>query len=307
MKNPFLKRLYLFNRNGTHWGIDYCFEPSDKLNSLFEGLKAHQQLSFVPTPEGGIDWKIVEDEPPGWRLHVGSRVVYLLVESTTPRPPREAVALAGKLHLQLLAMRLYNCQHNDILEYWRKPDDEFNRAEDYAAAGALDRSIYLAELIKVHCPAARSALEVGCNIGRNLNHLHERLDFEVAGIEISGHALELLKTTYPSIADAELYEGDAAERISEIADHRYDLVYSMAVLMHIHPDAPASLWENIVRVAGRYIITIENESLNSDRNWVRNYEEVFGPFGAIQIHTEIPTIPAFGGYRTRIFSVSHRT
>ncbi len=305
MANAILAEFYRFEANGIHNDIVYPFEPSAQLRDVLASLTEDQRLYFELSPNGGFLGKAVKGSPPGWRVHIGGIPVYVLIESE-PLAPQAALNLATNIHAQLLSMRLYQCKHDDILEYWAKPDDDLNRAEDYASTATLSRSVYLANLIRTHCSSVTSALEVGCNIGRNLNYLHEHLGMEVAGLEISAHALHLLKSTYPSIAGSTLYEGDAAVRIGEISDGRYDVVFSMAVLMHIHPDAPSSLWENIVRVAGHRIVTIENESLGSDRNWVRNYEEVFAPLGATQIHTELPPddLVEFNGYVTRVFAVS---
>ncbi len=305
MANPLLDEFYRFNKNGIYQDIAYPFEASAQLRAVLASLSENQQLCFVLTASGSLQGTVVVGNPPGWRVLVNGTPIYLLLEVES-MSAQERETLAANIHSQLLATRLYYGRRLDILEYWRKPDDEFNRPELYASDDALERSAYLARLIQTHCPSVRSALEVGCNIGRNLNYLHSQLGLEVAALEISAHALELLKATYPGIANIALYDGDAAVRIAEIGNDRYDLVYSMAVLMHMHPDSPASLWEDIARVANTHVITIENESMGSDRNWVRNYEAVFTALGLKQIHAETPpeNLSEFGGYVTRIFATS---
>ncbi len=154
------------------------------------------------------------------------------------------------------------------------------------------------------CGTVTSALELGCNVGRNLNCLRQELGINVAGIEISEKALSLMKDSYPALQDCKTYVGDMNNVITEIAENSYDLVYSMAVLMHLHPATPVSFWSQVVRVASKYIITIENESGSSNRNWIRNYKEIFEGCGARQIYEENNSVIS-DAYVMRIFRCDH--
>ena len=52
-------------------------------------------------------------------------------------------------------------------------------------------------------------------------------------------------------------------------------MFTYSVLEHIHPDIEETVFENMVRLAGRYIITIEEESITTDRHFGRDYARVF--------------------------------
>ena len=73
--------------------------------------------------------------------------------------------------------------------------------------------------------------------------------------------------------------------------------------MHLHPETTNAFWQEIVRVAGRYIITIENESGFSVRFWARNYRSAFESLGAGQVHEESVQVDKdTGGYIARVFN-----
>lgn len=193
----------------------------------------------------------------------------------------------------------------EVLEYWGKPDDVFNKAEDYAKESEFGKSVYLQNIIQKYCDNIVSALEIGCNVGRNLYFLNTNLNIEVSGIEISKHALSLLPGYYPTLQKIKLWQGNVVEIIPAIPDNYADVVFSMAVLMHLHPTTPDSFWEHVVRIAGKYIITIENEHGGSERNWRRDYQGLLEKHGVRQIHAEDPqthaSLPDLTGYTTRVF------
>jgi len=49
----------------------------------------------------------------------------------------------------------------------------------------------------MHIPQNGKILEIGCNVGRNLNHLYENGFKQLTGIEISENAINALKRMYP--------------------------------------------------------------------------------------------------------------
>lgn len=100
----------------------------------------------------------------------------------------------------------------------------------------------------------QSALEVGCNRGRNLVALTELLgeDSDVVGIEPNRYALELARAFSPKTG---VLRGCASDL--PFGSSHFDLVITAGVLIHIAIDnLPAALRE-IHRVSRRYILAVE--------------------------------------------------
>lgn len=189
--------------------------------------------------------------------------------------------------------------HEQVREYWRSPPDPGNAPEDYATA-SLRSSKHLRELIEQAGVSPSAAiLEVGCNAGRNLAYLHRQGWTNLAGIDISEQALAVARETFPELADAELICGSLEDVLPAIGDGQFDLVFAMAVLEHVHYDADHVL-DHVARVAGSWLITIENEIGASSRHFPRNYRKEFESRGWRQV-TEMPTVGINYTFTSRIF------
>jgi SAM-dependent methyltransferase len=162
-----------------------------------------------------------------------------------------------------------------------------NQPEDYVRPklGGTLRSDFLLSLVRSHSPTEPSILEIGCNVGRNLAHLHSAGFRNLAGVEINPRAIELLRREFPELAaDADLYIGAAEEQLPRFDDRSFTVVFTMAVLVHIHPESE-SIFAEIERIAADTLIVIEDE-LNdySQRHFQRNYRDVFeGELGLRQV------------------------
>jgi pseudaminic acid biosynthesis-associated methylase len=101
---------------------------------------------------------------------------------------------------------------------------------------------------------ARSALEVGCNLGGNLKWIAGVLGPEnVAGVDVNEGALNLLQERVPGI-DARLASGAQLP----FDDAGFDLVFTMGVLIHQHPETQLEpMMREIVRCSGRYVLAGE--------------------------------------------------
>lgn len=126
-------------------------------------------------------------------------------------------------------------------------------------------------------------LEIGCNAGRNLNHLFQAGFSDLSGIEINERAVQLLKQSFPEMADhTAIYNAPVEESICQFGDGEFDIVFTMAVLEHIHRDS-TWIFPEIVRIAKDYLVTIEDERGLSARHFPRNYKRVFESLGMKQI------------------------
>jgi SAM-dependent methyltransferase len=165
---------------------------------------------------------------------------------------------------------------NELYQYWLNPPAE-NTPAHYLKKKS---SPFLVGLVREFLPDTRSRiLEIGCNVGRNLNHLWNAKYMNLSGIEINPEAVRWMKKKYPSMTPS-ITVGAVEDCIDLIPMH--DLIFSMAVFCHIHPDS-SFIFKKIAERAGRFIITIEDEHNNSTRHTARNYKCVFGAFGFTQI------------------------
>ncbi|MBU1196534.1 MAG: class I SAM-dependent methyltransferase [Proteobacteria bacterium] len=277
----------------------YNFQACDKFKEIFDQCPGHK--SFLIDID--INNKIilcVTDNSDGVRIKIGDKYLYI-----KKGPVYNEDILRNDIYpifIQLLYLGVIFPSNKDILSYWEKPEDDLNGAECYAAEDQLVKSKYLGDIIEKYCKNVASAFEIGCNIGRNINYLKTKMGLSVGAIEISKYAIEQMKIKYDALADADIYIGNAPEVIKKVPNQAYDIVYSMAVLMHIHPDVKEDFWENIVRISNKYLITIENELRSSERNWHRNYEQIFTELGLKSIYSEtLGHEQLLFGYQVRIF------
>jgi SAM-dependent methyltransferase len=170
---------------------------------------------------------------------------------------------------------------NAIQQYWRHPWDDANSPVAYLEGAA--RSQFLVELVKKYAKPNARILEIGCNVGRNLNYLFLAGFKDLSGVEISESAVQLLKQSFPEMAGhSNVYNEPIEERIRHFGDDEFSIVFTMAVLEHI-PTESEWVFPEIVRIAKGRIITIEDEGGKSWRHFPRNYRQVFETLGMRQI------------------------
>jgi len=114
-------------------------------------------------------------------------------------------------------------------------------------------------IINMLCPfitEESSILEIGCNTGRNLNHLWQAGYRNLRGMEISDHAAKRLRIEYPCLAMIPVEIGPAEQSIQKCDSKSVDVVFTMAVLEQLHPDSRC-LFKEMARVARKYVLAIE--------------------------------------------------
>lgn len=204
----------------------------------------------------------------------------------TPQPP----ATPRALPLQDMDPQ------EDLHAFWRQPAPHGNVPRTYI--GPVQRSKVLLQLL-ADLPQDARILEVGCNVGRNLAYLYDHGYTSLQGIEINPHAVELLRETYPQLADVPVHVGPAEEILPELPADSFDLVYTMAVIEHIHPDASA-VFDEMVRV-GSSILAIEPAGRRSHRQYPHDVPEIFRARGMRMVSsrpmTEFPELQRDRGLR----------
>jgi len=170
---------------------------------------------------------------------------------------------------------------NELRTYWKHPWNSSNLPEGYLEG--KERSLFLVELLKRYADSQSVILEVGCNVGRNLNYLFLAGFKKLVGVEISKDAIRLLKQSFPELAKyAKIYNMPVEEIITEFEDGAFDIVFTMAVLEHIHPDSEF-IFSEMARITKRFLVSIEDEQGVSWRHFPRNYKRVFESLGLEQV------------------------
>ena len=157
-----------------------------------------------------------------------------------------------------------------LRKFWTQPEPQGNVPRTYL--NPVWRSKALLELVS-DLPADARILEVGCNVGRNLAYLHDHGYPDVTGIEINPHAVELLRESFPQLAERPVHVGPAGDILPGLPDDSFDLVFTMAVIEHIHPDE-SHIFDEMVRVS-RDVLSIEPRSRLSHRQFPHDVVEIF--------------------------------
>ena len=205
-------------------------------------------------------------------------------------------ALRLKKRLRLRKPTVRQLSLDEAHRYWQAPPAHENQPQNYILGRngrASERSHYLTALIASESSTTDSILEIGCNVGRNLNVLYERGFHNLSGIEINTKALALLKQTHPGLADVlKTYEGTVEEWIGRFTDSQFDVVFTMAVLQHIHYESDF-IFKEIARITKKRLIVMENEVHEADRNFPRNYKKVFESVDMVQVMQDdrVPALP----------------
>ncbi|MFC7141869.1 class I SAM-dependent methyltransferase [Halosimplex aquaticum] len=161
---------------------------------------------------------------------------------------------------------------NDVRNQWEDRSGEYS-PEYYAYYGPDETSESVRELLDRHVARDASVLELGCSSGRHLAHLLDGGFDDLAGIELNEDAFDVMAEQYPDLRESGTFYADAIESVvGDFADDRFDAVYSVQTLQHIHPDAEW-VFEEIARVTGELLVTVEIEEEAPDAERVENDDD----------------------------------
>ena len=186
-----------------------------------------------------------------------------------------------------------------VLQGWHDRSGEYS-PDYYAYYGPNETSELINDRLDAVVDPDAAILELGCSSGRHLAHLHDHGYQNLWGIDINGDALDVMRQTYPDLASAGTFHFDAIENvITDFDDGQFDVVFSVETLQHIHQDN-AWVFEEVARVAGDLLITVELERddgrasvgppvtyVNDDFPlYYRNWRHIFTDLGFVEKESE---------------------
>ena len=158
-----------------------------------------------------------------------------------------------------------------VQEFWKNPNYA-NLPEKYLEG--KERTDFLVGKIQENFSTDASILEIGCNVGRNLHGLFSAGYKKLHGIEINENAIIEMQKHFPKMAESiKIYNLPAEYAILNIPANSIDVIFTMAVLEHIH-DESDFIFQRMKEVAKKAIVTIEDEVKASERHEPRNYSEI---------------------------------
>lgn len=188
-----------------------------------------------------------------------------------------------------------------LLDFWRQPTPDGNWPTSFVFP--TWRSEILSRLVgEIPLGPACRIMEVGCNCGRNLAHLMDKGYTNLEGVEISPYAVELLRGTYPQLAGTPIHVG-AAEDVLPTRVGPYDLIFTMAVLEHIHPESTV-VFDEMARLADTILAIEPAYGHTSTRQHPHDLQAIFEERGMVLTSTESlnGTHPDFADYAAWVFT-----
>ena len=147
----------------------------------------------------------------------------------------------------------------------------------------ISNTVLFARILQ-RAPQVKSIVELGCNIGLNLQALHRiNKDFVLRGHEINRAAAQKAR----ELGIADIVEGTILDPLP--AGKQYDLAFTKGVLIHINPEQLGKVYDNLYQLSSRYILVVEyynptpvvvNYRGNADRLFKRDFAgEMIDKFG----------------------------
>jgi len=184
-----------------------------------------------------------------------------------------------------------------VRDTWTDRTGEYSPAY-YAHYGPDETSTVIRDALREHLPRDAAVLELGCGSGRHLQYLAADGFENLSGVDINAEAFDTMRETYPALAAEETFHCSPIEEIiEEFDDGRFDAVYSVETLQHLHPDVEW-VFEEIARITDDVLVTAEIEEpvrdsspSDPDVNYVdddtplyyRDWSRVFTSLGLVEV------------------------
>lgn len=137
---------------------------------------------------------------------------------------------------------------NDQEKFWKHTyaDEYLEKNDDF------DRDLLLKgwSTILKELPPLGSILECGANIGRNIGAMETLYpEAEKTAIEVSPAPIKVLRERYPAL---NIDEGLIAD--SALSSESYELVFTIGVLIHVHPNHLDKTLRRMFDLSSKYIV-----------------------------------------------------
>ena len=138
--------------------------------------------------------------------------------------------------------------NTETLNFWK---EEYR--DDYMKKNAEFDSVLGVEAWKLmvkNTQSISSIVECGCNIGRNIDFLKQiNPDYDISAIDVNEKAINFVKEKY-NISDS--FVGRIED--ASFKNNKYDLAFTMGVLIHVHPDELLATAKKVVDMSKKYVL-----------------------------------------------------
>ena len=102
-------------------------------------------------------------------------------------------------------------------------------------------------------------LDLGCNVGRELNDLWARGYRHLTGVEIGVEPVRAMHEVFPEMAlGARIFNRSMTEAVREFEDNEFQLVFAHGSLVSLSA-REQFVFDEMARISKKYIVTVENE------------------------------------------------
>jgi 2-polyprenyl-3-methyl-5-hydroxy-6-metoxy-1,4-benzoquinol methylase len=120
--------------------------------------------------------------------------------------------------------------------------------------------IVIDEVVRIASGPTAPVLDLGCNVGRHLNALHQRGFSNLYGVDVQKAALEHMGRVFPEMAaKAHIEQGTFQEYLPKVPDKFFEVVFTFgATIELVQPSFPVC--RHMARTAARAVVLKINES-----------------------------------------------
>ena len=200
----------------------------------------------------------------------------------------------------------------ECVSYWTVADGQeasvMNRPEEYALS-PVGIMAYLEKMFSPWVDKDDSICELGCNAGGKLNWLLQNEYRNLAGIELNPACKPVMEKLFPELARSmDLHIGAFSKLLPALPQAKYAFVYTLSSIELIHPQQDF-VFQDIARICGKYLMTVEIEWAGGQYFFPRNYRRVFAKHGLQQIWSTMlikdncpePELCCYWGHVVRLF------
>lgn len=167
-----------------------------------------------------------------------------------------------------------------VAEKWRKAPRDGNLGYAHYLELRENSRVILKEIQARTTPSDR-ILDLGCNVGRELNQLWQAGYRNLTGVEIGEEPVRAMREVFAEMAGgSRIINNSMTAAIQDFNDGEFDLVYAHGSLISLNA-REQFVFDEMCRITRRWIITMENE--RSKLLFPRDFGKVFAWRGMRQV------------------------